>query len=69
MAKTIEQRLLDKGLGHRQMQNSANTGKHEIYRISDGKVIGNFSAIESLELIRKRPHMHGWQSVTRLGEL
>lgn len=66
MAKTIEQRLLEKGFGHRQVANSTNTGKHEVYRVTTGEVIGLYSAIESLELLRKHPHMRGWESITRL---
>lgn len=66
MAKTIEQRLQDKGLGHRQIANSTNTGKHEVYKLDTDEVVGLYSAIESLELLRKHPHMRGWQSVTKL---
>ena len=65
MAKTIEERLHDAGFGHRQTAFSMNTGRHEIYRLDTAEIIGNYSAVESLELIRKHPHMRGWQSVTR----
>lgn len=55
MAKTIEQRLQDAGYGHRQTPFSMNTGRHEIYRLDTGAVVGNYSAVESLEFDSEAP--------------
>lgn len=48
---TIEQRLQQAGLGHRRMKNSVNTGRHEVYVIATGEVLGEFAALESLKQI------------------
>lgn len=48
---TIEQRLQQAGLGHRRMKNSINTGRHEVFVIATGEVLGEFAALESLQQI------------------
>jgi hypothetical protein len=64
---TIEQALEKAGYGHKSLPYGTRAdGRSEIYRIADGKVIGYYSAVESLELIRKRPHVRGFQSLTRI---
>lgn len=50
--QTIEQELAALGYGHRRLPNSHNTGAHEIYRLSDGAVVGSAGALEALELAR-----------------
>lgn len=49
---TIEQRLANVGLGHKRTDNSANTGKHVVYDLKTGKVIGELTAFEAIRLLR-----------------
>lgn len=48
---TIEQELAALGFGHRRVATTPNTGKHEIYRLIGGEVVGQMTAHEAVEFI------------------
>ena len=50
--RTISDRLLERGLGHRE---SASYGKRQVFHIATGEVLGRFTAGEAVETFLRAP--------------
>lgn len=52
---TIHAKLVRLGYGHRRDHTTENDGRHIIYRISDGKIMGRFDVFEAIKFIKAAP--------------
>lgn len=50
--KTIAEELAEAGYGYRQ---SRMVGRREVYRVSDGRVVGQFTAWDAVQFLESLP--------------
>lgn len=48
--RTIEDRLTAAGYGHRRDEKSVSDGRHTVFRMTTGEVVGRFDAFDALAI-------------------